>query len=178
MSEEVRVTDPKTGGQKGSKLERFDLVPPAFLQDAVLGWARPKFGIFQIANKALQNNAEFLSVPQDTIHRGTHSLTTCAERLASIIVLEGFDPGDELARVYGMGAQKYAPFNWLKGYAWSLSVASLGRHIHLWARGQRRDEESGCHHIAHAIWHCVTLWTFATYRLGTDDLYRTPAKSA
>lgn len=25
---EVRVTDPKTGGEKGSKLARFDLVPP------------------------------------------------------------------------------------------------------------------------------------------------------
>lgn len=27
MTKEVRVTDPKTGGQKGSKLERFDLIP-------------------------------------------------------------------------------------------------------------------------------------------------------
>lgn len=25
--QEVRVTDPKTGGQKGSKIERFDLIP-------------------------------------------------------------------------------------------------------------------------------------------------------
>ena len=27
-TEEVRVTDPTTGGQKGSKLARFDLIPP------------------------------------------------------------------------------------------------------------------------------------------------------
>lgn len=29
--EEVRVTDPKTGGQKGKKLARFDLIPPEAL---------------------------------------------------------------------------------------------------------------------------------------------------
>ena len=28
MSEEVRITDPVTGGQKGSKIARFDLIPP------------------------------------------------------------------------------------------------------------------------------------------------------
>jgi hypothetical protein len=28
MSFEVRITDPHTGGQKGSKLARFDLIPP------------------------------------------------------------------------------------------------------------------------------------------------------
>jgi hypothetical protein len=27
MSDEIRVTDPETGGQKGSKLARFDLIP-------------------------------------------------------------------------------------------------------------------------------------------------------
>ena len=27
MTDEVRITDPVTGGQKGSKLERYDLVP-------------------------------------------------------------------------------------------------------------------------------------------------------
>lgn len=29
--EEVRVTDPTTGGQKGTKLARFSLIPPEFL---------------------------------------------------------------------------------------------------------------------------------------------------
>lgn len=28
---EIRVTDPQTGGQKGSKLQRYDLIPPEFL---------------------------------------------------------------------------------------------------------------------------------------------------
>lgn len=29
--EEVRVVDPKTGGEKGSKLARFSLIPPEFV---------------------------------------------------------------------------------------------------------------------------------------------------
>ena len=31
ISAEIRVTDPKTGGQKGTKPARFDLIPPDFL---------------------------------------------------------------------------------------------------------------------------------------------------
>lgn len=31
MSDEVRITDAVTGGQKGSKLARFSLIPPEFL---------------------------------------------------------------------------------------------------------------------------------------------------
>jgi len=30
LDDEVRVTDPKTGGQKGMKLARFDLIPPEY----------------------------------------------------------------------------------------------------------------------------------------------------
>lgn len=30
MSEEVRIKDPTTGGEKGSKIERFSLIPPEF----------------------------------------------------------------------------------------------------------------------------------------------------
>lgn len=31
MTDEIRVTDPKTGGQKGQKLQRFSLIPREFL---------------------------------------------------------------------------------------------------------------------------------------------------
>lgn len=31
MTEEVRIVDPKTGGEKGSKLARYDLIPPHVL---------------------------------------------------------------------------------------------------------------------------------------------------
>lgn len=107
MSNEVRVTDPKTGGQKGSKDERYDLFP--------------------------------------------------------------FDALDEIARVFGVGARKYEPWNWLRGYAWSLSLASLLRHVSRFAQGEDRDPETGCLHLAHAAWHCLVLIVFYLRGLGTDD---------
>lgn len=104
---EVRATDPKTGGQKGQKPERCDLIPA----DALM----------------------------------------------------------ELARVYGEGAKKYEDNNYLKGYPWSWSLASLWRHILRWMLGEDVDPETGCHHLMHAAWHCFTLYVFAVRGLGTDD---------
>jgi Domain of unknown function (DUF5664) len=107
VTAEVRITDPTTGGQKGQKIERFDLIPFEFL----------------IA----------------------------------------------LATVYGLGAQKYDPDNWRKGYSWRLSLGAMMRHIALWVIGQSYDTETKQHHLAHAAWHCATLFVFETQKLGTDD---------
>jgi len=107
---EVRVTDPNTGGQKGVKLQRYDLVP--------------------------------------------------------------FDALDEVATVYGVGAQKYEDHNWLKGYKWSLSLGALLRHVSEFAKGKDYDNGlggTGRHHLACAAWHCLTLMTFQFRKLGTDD---------
>lgn len=109
---ETRITDPKTGGQKGQKEERYDLIP--------------------------------------------------------------FDALDEIARVYGFGSRKYAPNNWLKGYAWSLSLGALCRHVSLFAQGEDRDPETGRLHIAHAAFHCLALITFYLRGLGTDDREKAP----
>ncbi len=111
MTEE-RITDPKTGGQKGRKPERFDLLP--------------------------------------------------------------FDALEEVARVYGLGAKKYDDDNWLLGYAWRLSAGALLRHVARFMCGEDRDPETGCLHLAHAAWHCLTLLTFALRGLGTDDRAKTP----
>jgi hypothetical protein len=108
---EVRITDPKTGGQKGQKPERFDLFP--------------------------------------------------------------FEALEEIARVYGFGAQKYADDNWRKGYSWRLSAGAMLRHIARWMLRETHDPESGLHHLAHAAWHCLTLITFEREGLGTDDRPRT-----
>lgn len=110
QSGEVRVTDPNTGGQKGRKPERYDLLPFAAL--------------------------------------------------------------DEVARVYGMGAEKYEDWNWAKGYAWSLSLGAMQRHISAWAQGEDTDPESGYSHLAHAAFHCFGLITFQHHDLGTDDRWR------
>lgn len=106
MTEE-RITDPVTGGQKGRKAERFDLIP--------------------------------------------------------------WDAMEEVARVYDYGSRKYEDDNWLRGYAWRLSVGALFRHVARFMLGEDRDPESGCLHLAHACWHTLTLITFYLRRLGTDD---------
>lgn len=107
FGEEVRLTDSNTGGQKGSKLARLDLIPV----------------------------------------------------YAQV----------EEAKVHGMGATKYAPYNWRKGYNWSLSYAALQRHLVAFWNGEDTDPESGLPHLAHARWHTGTLLEFLHYGLGTDD---------
>ncbi len=45
MTAEIRVVDPKTGGEKGSKIERFGLIPPRELRSvaAVYGFGASKY---------------------------------------------------------------------------------------------------------------------------------------
>src|SRR3990172_8257492 len=69
---EERITAPKTGGQKGRKLERHSLIPSYAMS--------------------------------------------------------------EVAAVYGRGATKYAARNWELGYAWSLSLDALLRHLSAFMR--------------------------------------------
>jgi hypothetical protein len=127
------------------------------------------------------------------LYAGRHLVTTPARRLTSRDVKEkevrvtdpttggqkgqklcqlgAIDPFAlvELGRVAGFGASKYARFNFAKGYAWSLSLDALFRHLLAWAGGQDRDPESGLHHMAHAAWHCCALLTFILRGRGTDD---------
>jgi hypothetical protein len=106
MLEEVRITDPQTGGEKDSKIERYDLIP-------------------------------------------SHAM-------------------DEVARVYGKGAEKYAQRNWERGYAWGLSLAAMERHLNKFKQGEQRDE-LGNHHLAAVVFHALALMTFERFSLGTDD---------
>jgi hypothetical protein len=104
---ETIVTDPTTGGAKGSKLARFSLIPAEAL------WA--------------------------------------------------------LAERYGLGCGKYAPRNWERGYAWSLSYDALQRHATAWWAGEDVDEETGQSHMTAVAWHAFALFVFARRGLGTDD---------
>lgn len=75
----------------------------------------------------------------------------------------------ELGKVAATGAVKYAKFNFLKGYDWSLSYNALHRHLMAFWRGEDRDPETGHLHIAHAAWHCLALVSFILRGRGTDD---------
>lgn len=104
---EVRITDPETGGQKGSKLAQLGALDPA-----------------------------------------------------SLLVL---------GEVAGMGTVKYERYNFLRGYAWSLSFDAMMRHALAFWSGEDVDPESGMPHMAHVAWHGLTMVAFLLHGLGTDD---------
>jgi Domain of unknown function (DUF5664) len=109
---EVRTTS-STGGEKGVKPERYDLLP--------------------------------------------------VDALASV------------ARLYGMGAQKYSAHNWRKGYEWSKSYAALQRHANAFWSGEDFDPEFtdfDSPHLAGVIFHALTLITFMQEQPGFDDRYK------
>lgn len=76
-----------------------------------------------------------------------------------------------LAEVSGFGATKYAAYNYLKGYDWSLSYDAAQRHLMQFWAGQDHDDESGLAHVLHAAWHCLAMASFLARDLGTDDRY-------
>lgn len=73
--------------------------------------------------------------------------------------------------VAGYGSEKYARYNFAKGYAWSLSYDALQRHLMAFWNGENLDPESHLPHLAHACWHCLALMTFSLRGRGTDDRF-------
>ncbi len=69
---------------------------------------------------------------------------------------------EQLGLVCGMGAEKYGPDNWRKGYEWSKNYGAMQRHIQAFWTGEDLDPESGLPHLAHAAWHCMVLLVFST----------------
>lgn len=81
-------------------------------------------------------------------------------------------PVAEVARVYGWATykiEKYEPNNWRKGFAWSLSISAMMRHLEAWRAGETNNPESGLNHLAHAMFHIFALMEFERLGLGTDD---------
>lgn len=55
------------------------------------------------------------------------------------------------ARVFEFGARKYSANNWRQGIKFSRLYGALQRHLNAWWDGQNIDQESGDHHLAHAM---------------------------
>lgn len=67
----------------------------------------------------------------------------------------------DLASVLTYGAGKYAPGNWRKvPAARDRYYSAMMRHVEAWRMGQRKDEESGLPHLAHALCCLVFLAAF------------------
>lgn len=76
----------------------------------------------------------------------------------------------EVGKVASYGAAKYEdPHNYRLGFAWSLSLNSLWRHVLAFQGGTDVDDESGLPHLAHAAWHCLTLLSFMQEHREKDD---------
>jgi|LakMenEpi03Aug12_release.lakeMendotaPanAssembly.Ray.scaffolds.fasta_scaffold00051_32 hypothetical protein len=62
----------------------------------------------------------------------------------------------EVAEILKFGAEKYEPYNWAKGMAYSRLTAAALRHIFKFNSGEDNDPETGKSHISHAI--CCLLF--------------------
>ena len=73
------------------------------------------------------------------------------------------------ADVFGYGAQKYAPWNWAKGMAWSIPVACIQRHLAALQAGEDVDPESGLPHIGHILCNALMLSHYMQHCPDMDD---------
>lgn len=80
-------------------------------------------------------------------------------------------PLEELARVYTIGANKYADNNWRKGFRWGRLFAALCRHAFAWWRGESFDPD-GQHHMASVAWIAFSLMEFERENIGEDDRWK------
>ena len=71
-----------------------------------------------------------------------------------------YDAIEEVARVYTMGAHKYADRNWEKGIAYSRILGALQRHLTAWYQGERYDPENGQPHLASVVWNGLALLAY------------------
>lgn len=86
----------------------------------------------------------------------------------SLIPVEALN---SIARLYGVGAKKYAAHNWRKGYEWSKSYDAMNRHMALFWSGEDIDPETGEPHMAAVAFHAMALIVFMQEQPEFDDRY-------
>ena len=75
-----------------------------------------------------------------------------------------------ISHVLTYGTYKYAARNWEKGIPFMTSYAAAMRHLLTWASGTDLDEESGLHHLKHALCNLGMIITqIERERLELDD---------
>ena len=78
-------------------------------------------------------------------------------------------PLRELARVYTIGAAKYAPRGWETGMDWSRIIAAMQRHVEAWRDGETLDPVDGQHHLSSVAWCAFALMEFERTHPDLDD---------
>jgi len=75
------------------------------------------------------------------------------------------------ARVFEYGAEKYAPYNWVKGMKWSIPIGCALRHLYAILHGEEIDPESGLPHLGHVYCNVIMLnWFLDNYPEGDDRI--------
>ena len=78
-------------------------------------------------------------------------------------------PMDALAKLYGVGADKYGERNWEKGTNWGRFFAAMLRHAFSWWRGEQYDPVDGQHHLIAVAWNAFALYEYERRKIGKDD---------
>lgn len=186
-NQEIRITDPKTGGQKGRKPEEYAFIPAAPLGALARAYAEGSASVDHVRDfftcvEAFRSRAQDRTVLADAALHVFELLNMKGSDHFVVIPGVAYDripvyAWEQVARVYYFGAYgkptPYEAWNWLKGYAWSLSFSAMYRHANKIRAGQLVDDESGLSHWAHVCFHLFTLYEFDRLSLGTDD--RQPA---
>ena len=79
---------------------------------------------------------------------------------------------EEVGRVMGFGAKKYAAHNWRSGISISRLLGAALRHLFAIVRGEDIDSESGFSHIGHLSCTAMFLYWTLKYRKDLDDRYK------
>lgn len=80
-------------------------------------------------------------------------------------------PLEELAKVYTIGAKKYADRNYAEGdgLSWMRVYGALIRHANAFLLGESIDPDDGQHHLASVAWCAFTLMELEEIRPQGDD---------
>lgn len=84
------------------------------------------------------------------------------------------DPGflKSVAAALGYGAAKYGVDNWRKGSSYRRYTASALRHIEAFLDREDLDDESGEHHLAHAVCNLMFVMAWQKAGRGKDDRFK------
>lgn len=66
----------------------------------------------------------------------------------------------EVARVFTFGANKYKDRNWEEGIRYHRCYGAILRHVFAWWHGEKKDEDSGLHPLAHVLCEALFLLHF------------------
>ena len=75
------------------------------------------------------------------------------------------EPLARLAKIYGLGAQKYDDNNWKNGNKWSACLNSLERHLNKWKSGKNNED-----HLAMIAWRAFALMYYEIYHPEMCDI--------